>query len=144
MLTINSTIVTTLQVPLLNLFDNVIKNRNLYGLGIGAMLISVGIAGIFLSRNFIVLVVFTIILTIGEIITIPFEDKSVSDCATDNEETSVYFSIAGLGWSLAKGLGGGIGISLLSVNPNHGGFILSSFALISSISCFVLCNKKRS
>lgn len=143
MLTMNAAIVTMLQVPLLNLFNKIIKDRNLYGLGLGAMLIALGIGGIFLFKNIILLVIFTLLLTLGEIITIPFEDKSISDCATESGETSAYFSIAGLGWSLAKGIGGGLGISLLSMNPNHGGFILASFAIISSISCFVLCDKRR-
>lgn len=114
-----------------------IKDRNYMGLGIGSLLISFGMIFMGVSNRLWGFIVCTIIFSIGELFFVPFEDKAISDVITDLRTTTAYFSVAALGWALAKGLGSYLAIMLLKLKIGYlFWIIISSFGLIASLLSF--------
>ncbi|MDK2828778.1 MAG: hypothetical protein PWP67_1589 [Clostridium butyricum] len=139
MLVINTIISVLFQIPLMIIINKKIKSNSLLGLGLGSLLIGFSIAILFLSTNMFISFFVAIVFTLGELIFTPFEDKAISDTINNVQYTSAYFSIASLGWSLAKGLGNYVGIKMLSVlHKNLFSIFISSFSLIASILLFFI------
>jgi MFS family permease len=82
----------------------------------GYLLIGVGFASNILPRTIPLLVVTTVLFTLGEMISMPVSGAYVADLAPEHQR-GLYMGLYGLTWSLAFVCGPSLGLWLFSANP---------------------------
>jgi len=112
-ISLNGALVVLFELPIASITSRYAARRVM---AIGFLLIGVGFASNLLPRTIPLLVLTTVVFTLGEMISMPVSGAYVADLAPEHQR-GLYMGLYGLTWSLAFVCGPGVGLWLFSAHP---------------------------
>ena len=112
-ISLNGALVVLFELPIASITGRYAARRVM---AIGFLLIGVGFASNLLPRTIPLLVLTTVVFTLGEMISMPVSGAYVADLAPEHQR-GLYMGLYGLTWSLAFVCGPGVGLWLFSAHP---------------------------